>query len=228
MSAKFDIRERTDYILEACRGKRVLHVGCTDMPYTEQKLRGNYLLHADIEKVAAVQYGIDLSEEGIKMLQDAGFKNLAVGDVEEIATKNPFGDVEFDIILAGEIVEHLSNPGLFLAGIRPLLKSPDARLIITTVNATCAYRVLYTLLTNDEKVHPDHVFYYSRKTLTELVRRYNYVVENFCYYPVGREHVPYLNRKNGRLLFLADRFAKRFRTALGDGVMVTCRLETAA
>lgn len=68
------IQERTDYILAACRDKRVLHVGCADAPYTSTRLADGTILHGMIERVAAVQYGIDLSAEGIQLLQAAGYR----------------------------------------------------------------------------------------------------------------------------------------------------------
>lgn len=218
------IQQRTDYILDRCRGKRVLHVGCADVPLTRRRLQDGTLLYSVIDKVAAIQYGIDLSSEGIQLLRQSGYTNLAVANVEDIAVTQIFGPVEFDVILAGEILEHLSNPGLFLESIHPLMMKPSPRLVLTTVNAYCAYRFIHALLTGREKVHPDHVAYFSRSTLTGLLNRHGYVVEDFTFYPVGREHEPFINKGRTRILWWADRFAYKFNPALADGIMVTCRL----
>lgn len=219
------ICERMDYLLDRCRGKRVLHVGCADVPLTRRRLQDGTLLYSMIDKVAAIQYGIDLSAEGIQLLREKGYRNLAVANVEDIAVTQVFGPVEFDVILAGEIIEHLSNPGLFLESINPLLRSPSSRLLLTTVNAYCAYRFVHALLTGGEKVHPDHVSYFSRSTLIGLLNRYGYVVEDLVYYPVGREHEPYLNKGRTRILWWADRFAYKFNPTLADGIMVTCKTD---
>jgi predicted TPR repeat methyltransferase len=221
------IQQRVDYILDACRNKKVLHVGCADVPLTQKRLDDGTLLHGMIEKVAAVQCGIDLSSEGVGILRERGYRNLAVADVEELARRNPFGDVNFDVIVAGEILEHLSNPGSFLEGLKPLLRDPASRLILTTVNAYCAYRFVNSLLTGRERVHPDHVCYFSRSTLVRLLTRHGFEVEGFAFYPVGREHERYLNTGRTRILWWADRFAYRFNPALADGVMATCRLGAA-
>ena len=222
---KSEIMEREDFILQVCRDKCVLHVGCADSPYTETRLADGTLLHCRIENLARVQYGIDIDAAGIGLLRGAGYRNLAVGNVEEVLSAKPFGDVEFDVVVAGEVLEHLSNPGFFLDSLRPLLKSPSALLALTTTNATCAYRFLFAALTGRECVHPDHVSYYSQSTLCRLLRDHGYSVERFAYYPIGREHSKHVKRGARWALWIADRLAYRFAPVLGDGVMVLCKSE---
>jgi hypothetical protein len=165
-----------------------------------------------------------LDIEGIEILRNAGYKNLAVADVEQLAHENPFGSIDFDVIVAGEILEHLSNPGYFLDNIRVLLRRPTSKLLLTTVNAYCAYRFVFTLLVGRENVHQDHVAYYSRSTLLKLLTRHGYEIDDFRFYPVGREHEKTLKRGRYWILWLADRLAYWFNPALADGVMVTCRI----
>jgi len=220
----YKIGQRVDYILDACRGKQVLHLGCADTPYTQLRLNDGTLLYTMIEDVAEAQYGVDLSAEGIEFLKRCGYQNLAVADVEHLATENPFGQVDFDVIVAGEIIEHLSNPGLFLDSLKRLLRKPSAKLVLTTINAYCAYRFCYSLLMREESVHPDHVSYFSRKTLTRMLAMHDYEVEDFSFYPIGREHEQYINKGRTQLLWLVDRLAYKFSPLLADGVMVTCSL----
>jgi len=222
---KANIVNRVDYLAGLCRGKRVLHLGCTSVPFTQEWLEAGHLLHERVERVAAVQYGIDSSEEGVELLRKRGYGNLAVADVEELATRNPFGQVEFDVILGGEILEHLSNPGRFLEGLKPFLHTPGSRLVLTAPNSYCAYRFLYTFLTGREGVNPDHVAYYSPRTLTRLATRHGYSVEDWCYYRLGNEFEKTLNRGWGRILWWTDRVASLLLPALGEGLIMTCKLE---
>lgn len=219
----YPVKDRVGYILSACQGRRVLHVGCADAPYTTKRFEAGTLLHTAIEAVAAEQYGIDLSEEGIVYLQGKGFKNLAVANVEDLHVNNPLGQNEFDVILAGEIIEHLPNPGLFLNAIKPLLKQPDGRLVLTTINATNAYRLTYLLLRGEEIVHPDHVSYYSRKTLIKLLSLLGFEVEDFAYFDIGMEHSVHIQGRT-RFLLWADRIGTWLRPEFANGVMVTCKL----
>jgi len=184
------------------------------------------LLYSLIDRVAARQAGIDLSSEGIEILRQAGYLNVAVADIEQLLEQNPFPERHFEIILAGEIIEHLSNPGLFLESLKPLLRDSPARLILTTVNAYCAYRFFYSLFMRDESVHPDHVSYYSKKTLTTLLTRHGYDVEHVCFYPIGREHKRYINQGRARLLYWVDWLAGRLSPQFGDGLIVSCVLRS--
>jgi hypothetical protein len=220
------IIQRVDYIIDACTGKTVLHLGCADMPYTKMRLQDGTLLYALIDKVASRQYGLDLSSEGIHVLREAGYDDLAVSDVQRLLDQNLFAERSFDVILAGEIIEHLSNPGLFLESLKPMLQASPTRLILTTVNAYCAYRFFYSLVMRDESVHPDHVSYYSKKTLTTLLVRHGYEIKDLCFYPIGREHKRYVNQGRTRLLYWVDRLAGQFYPLLGDGLIVSCVLRS--
>jgi len=216
------ITERMDYILEACRGRQVLHLGCANAPYTEEEIARDNLLFTHVDKVAATQYGIDLSPDGIAILRARGFGNLAVADIEALPEPPPFADIDFDIVLAGDTIEHLTNPGAFLLGVRRYLQRPASRLLLTTVNAYCAYRFFYSLLTGREGVHPGHTCYFSAKTLTALLARCGYGIEDFSYYPAGRENAKDMKRGRWWLFWWVDRLAFHFHPMLGDGLIVTC------
>jgi hypothetical protein len=53
MKKKFDLVQRLEYIKNACRGKKVLHLGCTNYPYTIEAIESDALLHIELEKIAA-------------------------------------------------------------------------------------------------------------------------------------------------------------------------------
>ena len=144
---------RIDYILKSSKEKSVLHVGCTNSPYTQRSIDDGSLLHTKLANVASKLYGIDLDEEGINIMQNAGIKNLAAANVEDLVDKNPFDRIDFDIIIAGEIIEHLSNPGQFLDSIKPILLNPGSRLLITTVNAFNAMRFFLGMFSGKESVN---------------------------------------------------------------------------
>ena len=51
---------RDAVILAKCAGRRVLHIGAADAPYTREKLEAGSLLHPRIEEVAAEGVGVDV------------------------------------------------------------------------------------------------------------------------------------------------------------------------
>ena len=138
-SQKIPIIQRVDYLKQICSGKRCLHLGCTDWPYTSQRLANKSLLHIELQEVASELWGLDYDQEGLETLARCGVTNLRRADLEHLELLEL--DRTYDVILAAEIVEHLSNPGLFLRGIRRFMRQ-DTRLVITTVNAYCGMRVV--------------------------------------------------------------------------------------
>lgn len=221
MNSKFALVQRVDFIKNACVGKKVLHLGCTNYPYTKESLENNMLLHFEIAEVARELYGFDFDQKGIDILENSGVKNLYRADLEKLE------EVElnetFDVIIAGEMIEHLSNPGLFLKGIQRFMNE-QTELIITTINAYSAMRfMIYGLRGKGgalEPVHPDHVAYYSYKTLSMAIEREKLNVKEFLFYDLGVEH-----RKFNRWFFnVFNDVAVGISPHLCDGVIAVCEL----
>jgi SAM-dependent methyltransferase len=213
--------QRVDFIKDQCAGKKVLHLGCANFPFTQASIDNEMLLHFDLQKTAAELYGFDFDQPGLDILAENGATNLYRADLEKL-DEVPL-DETFDVIIAGEMIEHLNNPGLFLMGIQRFM-TPDTQLILTTVNAYCGMRFLWYGLRGksgtQEPVHPDHVAYYSFSTLSLLVKRHGLTVDSFLFYDIGREHRPYnkwyLNAANDVLTAIAPQWA--------DGVIAVSRL----
>ena len=222
MAKDFSLVQRLDIITEMCAGKRVLHLGCTNAPYTQEAIKSDMLLHFELEKIAADLWGIDADHAGLETLRAHGSKQVIFGDLERLDQVDL--NQTFDIIVAGEIIEHLNNPGLFLGGVKRFMDS-GAILLLTTINAYCGMRFLWYGVRGKrgrvEFVHPDHVAYYSYSTLKLLIERHGLRAQNFLFYDIGSEH-----RRHNRwfLNALNDVFVK-LAPQWSDGVIVVCRLE---
>ena len=215
--------QRVEFIKQLCAGKKVLHLGCTNWPYTAEAIGTNGLLHLELEKVARELYGFDYDQEGIDFLTNAGSKNLYRADLEKLDEVGL--DDTFDVIVAGEMIEHLNNPGLFLKGIQRFMHA-DSKLVITTINAYSAMRLaMYGLRGQGgsaEPVHPDHVAYYSYSTLKVLIERHGLQIDEFLFYDLGTEH-----RATGPWYWrLVNDVSVRISPQLADGVIAVCRLAT--
>jgi len=219
---RIPITNRVDLLMEACRGRHVLHLGCTNYPYTKESLAEGSLLHGKLAEISESISGFDNDTFSLELMRDAGFDHLYEADLERLA------ETEFnksvDVIVAGEMIEHLSNPGLFLEGIKRFM-SDETELLITTINAYSALRFVQYALRGkggvNEPVHPDHVAYYSYRTLNLLLERHGFQCDNFMFYGVGPEHRPYV-----KWFYLAfnDVCTKLWRQT-SDGVIARCRLK---
>lgn len=83
---------------------------------------------------------------------------------------------EFDVVVAGDIIEHLGSPGLFLRSARDLLK-PDGKLILTTPNIYAFWSwFLYGVLGWAEP-WPEHTCYFTPCSLRQMLDRYGWRIE---------------------------------------------------
>lgn len=222
MKKKFELVERIELLKTACAGKKVLHLGCTNYPYTKDSIDKKMLLHFEIAKAAKELYGFDFDRAGIDVLTKAGVEKLFRADLENLA-EVPL-DETFEVIVAGEMIEHLSNPGLFLRGIKRFMNQ-ETKLLITTINAYCGMRnIIYALRGKggkNEPVHPDHVAYYSFATLKLVIEREGIALEKFSFYDIGKEHRPY----NPWYWNLVNDVCVKLAPQLADGVVAECRLK---
>lgn len=208
--------DRVSYLLEQSAGKRVLHLGCTDWPYTETKLKGGALLHRQLQRSARELTGVDMDVEGIECLRRLGFAETYYDNVEQFVAPEVRAR-QYDLILAGEIIEHLENPGLFLRAVQTLM-TRETELIITTINAFCFFRFLYYLGGN-EMVHPDHNYYFSPAVLRKLITRCGLEVTDFRHCAIGRE----IRTLNPRRIVWLDDVGRWLFPRASDGVIFKAR-----
>ncbi|WP_367875279.1 class I SAM-dependent methyltransferase [Luteolibacter sp. Populi] len=168
--------EKNPWIANRVRGANVLHVGCTDWPLTGDRLERGELLHSELCKVTARCVGVDLDSEGIAKLRELmPAHEFHVENAETLGEASSFVGTQWDFIVAGDVVEHMNNPGLFFDSVRKLL-TPDGTLIVTVPSAFSAKRFFWLLFTGQEQVHPDHTGYFSESTLIRIGERNGYKV----------------------------------------------------
>ena len=93
--------------------------------------------------------------------------------------------VKFDIIFAGDLIEHLSNPGLFLSACKNHLKE-GGRLVLTTPNAFSFFSIIEKITHDEPNVNPDHTLYFNKKVLAVLMQKNGIHSYDFAYlYTLG-------------------------------------------
>jgi SAM-dependent methyltransferase len=162
---------RSEFILAKVIGPDVLDVGCAGHSL---KLGSPYWLHGQLAEQFPYVTGIDLNAENIRQMHDAGFHNVFTASAEDFSL-----DKKFDSIVAGELIEHLSNPGLFLERCRAHLK-PNGRLVISTPFAFALINVIYALVKYPRTCQNDeHTVWFCPETLQELAVRHGFRVQQW-------------------------------------------------
>lgn len=116
--------------------------------------------HKILLKHALEVYGTDLHYDESQLEHKERYKR---------ASAESFSfDITFDVIFAGDIIEHLSNPGTFLEVALRHLK-PNGRLIITTPNCFSLFTLLEHVFKGDPVGNKDHTMYFNHIVLGQLL-----------------------------------------------------------
>jgi len=161
--------DRSAFILERVTGKRVLEFGATGP------------MHDAVVEVAASVFGVD-RENGDRVqgfdLDNTEYARLPMMRQPEQGT-NLDEIVTPEIILCGEVIEHLSNPGWFLTRLKK--QYPGVPVLISVPNAFTKVGSAH-LAKGLENVNVDHVAWYSPRTLKTLLNRAGYDIAEFAWY----------------------------------------------
>lgn len=212
---------RFEPLLDYCKDKTVLHIGCVDEGLTLERLQQREHLHLLIDEIAKELWGVDISVTGLETLRQFGLKNLVVGNAEKLDEINFPRNPSFDVIIASELIEHLENPGLFLETVKSHMNE-ETLLVISTPNA---YRFANFLQTSSRKnsVHPDHTMWFCPHTLSTLLERKGFIVQDFSFYyfsPYSSN--PLLNALQFPVRLLKKGFLK-WNPFWSDGMLVSVR-----
>src|ERR1039457_4661493 len=98
-------RTRAEVMVEACRGKRVLDLGCVG--HSAEAMNWPQWLHDQIAQAGAFCVGVDYETESVRLMRAAGLVAFP-GDIDEPPTSELVGLAPFDLVVAGELIEHLA------------------------------------------------------------------------------------------------------------------------
>lgn len=197
--------DRIPFIVRACARRRVLDLGAMDeTAWTAKRGRGTWL-HEEIARSAQRVDGVDNSalvpEEGLRTAPNAIIRRGDITKPDGVVAALEDGP---DVVVAGELIEHLENPLQFLSRFAAIKRLSGKTLLLSTPNATALHNVLIGL-TRRESTHRDHLCILSYKTLATLCTR-----AGFSHWEI----IPYFSRftemreRHSGLLRLAVRAAE--------------------
>ncbi len=147
--------------------KDILDIGCA------VGFRKSDWMHRNIKSIARTIVGLDLDNTSVTEIKKMGF------DVEQGDAQNFNLNRKFNLIHAGELIEHLDNPGGFLESAGRHL-TPDGLLLITTPNALRISNFIYAA-TGGLKVNPEHTCWFCNTTIKTLLARKGFEVVEIGY-----------------------------------------------
>ena len=148
--------DRVEFILSRCKDKTVLHVGASGA------------LHEKIVATSQFCFGID---------KDDG-DNIIGFDLDKVGGFLPIIE-GVEVVICGEVIEHLSNPGHFLDRLHN--SYPGVPVVVTVPNAFSSFARDH-MRNGIENVNVDHVCWYSWRTLKTLVERSGYKISEHYWY----------------------------------------------
>lgn len=179
------------------KNKKVLDVGCVDHDIEtagDERLWNHYF----IKSLSKKTLGIDLELNSLKKMQKMGYE-VRVMNAENMNFKE-----KFDVIFAGELIEHLANPGLFLKSAKRIL-SKGGIILLTTPNTFSVNRLVRVVqkITNDPPANLDHTMYLTPQTIKTLAKKcgLNVIKIEYSFFPFNSESlIIRLNKIACRLL----------------------------
>jgi 2-polyprenyl-3-methyl-5-hydroxy-6-metoxy-1,4-benzoquinol methylase len=163
----FDLRRR--FLLEhVVAGERVLDVGC-----------GEGWFAVELARAGAAVVGIDVVEEPLRRARERGVGLCPELDLRLVDADGPWpvDDAGFDVVWAGETIEHVADTAGWLSQARRVLR-PGGRLLLSTP-AHGRLRVLALALSRrafEAHFDPraDHLRFYTRSGLTQLLSEFGF------------------------------------------------------
>jgi 2-polyprenyl-3-methyl-5-hydroxy-6-metoxy-1,4-benzoquinol methylase len=160
-----DLALRRSFLLEHVRaGQRVLDVGCAD-----GRLAG------ELAELGAQVVGIDVAEEPLRRARER-HPGMDLRLVEAEGTWD-LPDGAFDVVWAGEVVEHVADTAAWLSQVRRVLRSGGALLLSTPAHGRGVLLGLaLSRRASAERLDPlsDHLRFYTRATLTGLLEDFRF------------------------------------------------------
>lgn len=196
---------RIEEIVKIISNKKVVHLGCCDhLPVIEPKRESHTWLHDIVIENTDETIGFDISKEAVEYVsQHLGIDNVFCldisHDIEDTITILKENGSAYDYILAGEIVEHLDNPVMFLKSIKDNYNGFIRNIILSVPNGFCLSNFKNSFH-NIEKINTDHRYWFTPFTISKILCKAGITTEKIvmCDYVSTTER---LLKKMGRIMY---------------------------
>ena len=145
-------------------GKRVLDLGCRDGTMTAGYREGNDVTGVDVDRTALATAEERLGIRGV---------HCNVND-----SSLPLADGSFDVVVSGEVLEHLQFPDVVVGEVMRVL-APDGVFLGSVPNSFRLPNRLRFLMGEDFESDPTHLHHFNEDALRRLLEPYGTVTFDY-------------------------------------------------
>ena len=162
---KEDAPDRVDFLVERAHDRRVLDIGC--VAHDVERMKSPLWAHGRIANAARSCLGVDVHDSGVEEMNRLGYQ----ARVHDFASGiGAFDGREFDVIVAGELIEHVGDINMLFRTASKLLTA-DGELILTSPNPWTPARVRAAQLGYVWE-NTDHILFAFPSGIAELASRH--------------------------------------------------------
>lgn len=160
---------RIPFLEELVKDKYVIHLGFADhIPLLESKLQKNEWLHARLVASSKVCIGIDIDQEAVEEIKrKTSFQEVYALDITKDTFPEGYGSTRWDMMILGEILEHIDNPVYFLAKIKERFSGNLSEVVVTVPNAFSLQNIK-GIFKGKEIINTDHRYWFTPFTLAKV------------------------------------------------------------
>jgi hypothetical protein len=168
LSKQSSVRHRSELMIEICRNKKVLHIGCCDhLPRLANIIAENTWLHGLITHASSSTIGVDIDKNAIKYASELSqLNNMIYGDMASPYRIPAIENSKFDVVVLGEMLMVLNDPSAFLHNIHVLYGKNFGKLVITVPNAFRGGNIKNVFF-NKESVYTESRCFFTPFTLSK-------------------------------------------------------------
>lgn len=168
--------------------------------------------HAILQKNNKKTFGLDLEGEEDELHFRGSAENFNIPQ-------------KFDVIFALDLIEHVSNAGLFLESAKRHLQ-PGGAILLTTPNCFGLFNIAGKITNYEPTVNKQHTCYYNLKTLKQLVTRYDLEIMEIGY--VRHLECIYTESWKKKILNIIDYILSKMTTKYLETIVVVLKIKDPA
>lgn len=160
-----------DYLFDEIRDKKVLDIGVVE--HSIEHMESDGWLHKKIVENSSYCIGVDIVSDLVNILNERGYN---VKDVD--ATSDIYIGEKFDVVVIGDVIEHVNNPIKLLEFAKRHLNE-NGKIIVSTPNVFYYKNVLQVLTKSTYIANFEHTMWITPSMALEMARRSGLMLDSY-------------------------------------------------